>query len=138
MECVFGIDSQTRDLGRVHSSWLGDVAGFLAVAVESQANQVGGREVDRVPLEDHAGLGGIATAEVGGLGLCGTEGVEDLVLEGTEGAFGFAFGGNVAGDGDVDNGARGDVGWQEDGWEFDLGDDTISSCSPRNYWTQTY
>lgn len=72
VECVLGVDGKTRDLGRVHSGWFGDVAGLLAIAVEGQADQVGGREIDGVPFEDHAGLGGIATAEVGGLGLGGT------------------------------------------------------------------
>ena len=130
VECVLGVDGQAGDLGRVHGGRFGDVASLLAVAVESQADQVGGRHVDGVPLEDHAGLGGIATAEVGGLGLGSTEGIEDLVLESAEGAFGVVFRGEVAANGDVDNGARGDVGWQEDGWEFDLEEEwfLIRSC----------
>lgn len=126
VECVLGVDGQARDLGRVHGGRFGNVAGLLAVAVKGETDQVGGCEVDGVPLEDHAGLGGIATAEVGSLGLGGTEGVEYLVLEGAEGAIGFVFGGNVAGDGDVDNGARRDVRRQKDGGELDLGDDAVS------------
>ena len=42
-------------------------------------------------------------------------------MEGEEGGLGFLLGDKIAGDGDVDDAAGGDVGWQEDGGKFDLG-----------------
>lgn len=62
MEDIFGVDCQARDLGSVHLEWLGDDAGLLAIAEEGQADEVGGRELNGVPLEDHRGLRGIAAS----------------------------------------------------------------------------
>lgn len=49
------------------------------------------------------------------------EGLEDGVLKGVEAGGLESFRVEVAGDGDIDYGAGGDVGGEQDGWEFDLG-----------------
>ncbi len=49
-----------------------------------------------------------------------TKGGEDLVLQRGKGGLGLGFGDKVAGDGDVDDRAGRDVGWEENGGEFNL------------------
>lgn len=120
VEGVLGVDGETADLGAVHLEGPGDVAGLLAVAVQRQGDEVGGGQVDGVPLEDDRGLGGIAAAQDGRAGLGGAKGREDAVLEGGESLVRLGLGRVVAGDGDVHDGARDDIGWQEDGGELDL------------------
>lgn len=121
VEGVFGVDGETGDLGAVHLQGPRDVSGLLAVAVQRQGDEVGGGEAHGVPLQDDARLGGVQAAEDGPRGGLGAEGGEDAVLEGLEGSGGALLGGAVAGNGDVDDATRGNVGWQKDGRELDLG-----------------
>jgi hypothetical protein len=120
VEDVLRVDGQAADLGRVHGLRARDVAGLLPVAEERQRDDVGRGEVDGVPFEDHRGLGGVAAAQLRGRRGFGAEGGVDLVLQPAEGELGRGLGGGVAGYRDVDYGAGGDVGWEEDGGEFDL------------------
>lgn len=120
VEGVLGVDGEAADLSTVHLQGPRDVAGLLAVAVQRQRDEVGGGEVDGVPLEDDRGLGGIAAAQDGRARLGGAEGGEDAVLQRGESLVGLGLGRVVAGDGDVDDGARDDVGRQQDGGELDL------------------
>lgn len=80
MEGVLSVDSKSADLGAVHLQGARDIPGLLAVAVEGQGDEVGGGEIDRVPLEDDGGLGSIAAAQDGLGGLGGAERTEDAVL----------------------------------------------------------
>lgn len=118
---VLSVDGQATDLGAVHLQRARDVAGLLAVAVQAQGYQVGGREGDGVPFEHDGCLRGIATADLGRRGLRGAEAVVDAVLEGAECALGGGFFGGVLADGDVDDAAGGDVWREQDGREFNLG-----------------
>lgn len=120
MERVVRIDSQTGDLSAVHRQRSRDVASLLAITVETQGQQVRGGQLDGVPLEDHGGLGRIAAVQDGDGGFVGAEGGEYLVLQGAEVGLGGGFFGVVLADGDVDDGAGGDVWGQEDGGELDL------------------
>jgi hypothetical protein len=97
-----------------------DVPGLLAITVKREGYEVGRRELDGIPLEHDARLRGVEAAELRRRGLGGAERREDVVLEGLEGEVSGALGGCVARDGDVDDAARGDVGWEEDGGEFNL------------------
>lgn len=65
MEGIFGVDSKAADLGAVHVQGPRDVPSFLAIAIKGEGDEVGSGELDRVPLEDYRGLGGIAAAEDG-------------------------------------------------------------------------
>lgn len=121
MERVFCIDLQAADLGRMRVERLGDGAGFAAIAVQRQAAQFSGRDIDGIPFEDDGGLCGIAAAEDGRRGSALAEGAEDVRLKLVEFAGGFGFGLEVAGDGDVDDAAGRNVGGEEDGGELDLG-----------------
>jgi len=120
MERILRIDSETRDLGTMHIARARDIPGLLAITVQRERYEVRGRELDGVPLEHDARLRGVEAAELRRRRFGGAERREDVVLEGLEGEVGGALGGCVAGDGDVDDAARGDVGWEEDGGEFNL------------------
>lgn len=120
VEGVVGVHGEPGDLGGVHLQRLGDRARLVVVAVQRQADQVGRRELDGVPLEHDGGLGCVAAAQGRGRGQGGAEAIVDLVLQGLEALLGGGLGGEVAADGDVDDGAGGDVWWEEDGRELDL------------------
>lgn len=120
VERILGVHSQTADLGTVHMQRAGNVSSLLAVAVQTQRDQVSRGQLDRVPFQYDGSLGGIAAAQDGDRGLGGAEGFEDLVLKGREAGFGCGLGFGVARDSDVDDGARRNVGWEENGRELDL------------------
>lgn len=63
---------------------------------------------------------GISAAEDWGCRLAFTEGGVDGILEGVEGSLGFLLGGDVAGDGDIDYAAGGDIRRKEDRRKFNL------------------
>lgn len=50
VEDVFGVDGQTAQLGAVHIAGLGDSACLAAIAVQGEAAQLGGSDVNGVPL----------------------------------------------------------------------------------------
>ena len=132
VEAILGVESQAADLGALHLHGPGDVASLLAVAVEAQGDEVGGGQVDGVPLEDDGGLGGIAAAEGGRDRLGGAKGVVDAPLQGAKLGLGGIFLGNVLADGDVDDAAGGDVGREQDGRELDLrASEDVSSANAR-------
>ena len=118
MKRILRIERQTGYL-RAHLIPRDD-ARLGAIAVETQAAQLGGREVDGVPFEDYGGLGDVATAQDGWGGGLGAEGRVDFVLQRGEFLVGDGFGLVIAGDVDVDDAAAVDVRGQEDGGEFDL------------------
>lgn len=97
----------------------GDDADFLTISEESEGEKIGSSELDGVPFEYDGGLGSIAAAQDGNGGLLSAERRVDRVLKGAEGVLGGGFGGGIATDGDVDDGAGGDVGREENGGELD-------------------
>lgn len=105
VEGVLGVDGQAANLGAVHLHGSGDRARLLAVAVKAQGYQVGGRQLDGVPLQNDRGLCGIAAAEDRGGGLTGAEGAVYLVLELAELLLCDGLLGLVLADGDVDDAA---------------------------------
>lgn len=70
----------------------------------------------------------VSAAQDGGCGCALAEGAVDFGLEGVEFSGGFGFGFVVAGYGDVDDGAGGDIWGEEDGGEFDLGSAVSMVC----------
>lgn len=65
VEDIFRVDAQPTQLGAVDLLGVGDGACLVAIAVESEAAQLGGRNVYGVPLKDDRCLSGIATAKSG-------------------------------------------------------------------------
>ena len=121
VERVLGVDGEAADLGAVHLEGPGDVPGLLAVPVQRQRDQVGGRELDGVPLQHHGRLRRVAAPQGGRRRLRRPERAEDPVLQRRELLVRLGLGVVVARYRDVDDGAGGDVGREEDGGEFDLG-----------------
>ena len=93
---------------------------FGAIAVEAQAPQVCGGELDGVPFEYDGSLSGVSAADDGWGGGSEAVGVEDGGLEGGEGFLGCEFGLCVPGYCYVDYGTGGYRGGKENGGEFDL------------------
>lgn len=60
MEGVFGVDGQTGDFGGELVAR--NVAGLVAIAIETQTAQFGRGQAYRVPLQHHRCLCGIAAA----------------------------------------------------------------------------
>lgn len=110
MERVFRVDGQAADLRRARLVRARDTACATAVAVEAQTSELGGGELDGIPFQDDGGLGGVSTADGGRRGGALAEGGVDFILERGKGGLGLDFGGEVAGDGDVDDGAGRYVG----------------------------
>jgi hypothetical protein len=59
-------------------------------------------------------LSSVSTAEDWCSGFGFAKGGVDGVLEGEESILGFLLRGQIAGDGDIDYAAGGDIGWEED------------------------
>jgi hypothetical protein len=59
-------------------------------------------------------LSSISTAEDWCSGFGFAKGGIDRVLEGEESILGLLLRGQITGDGDIDNTAGGDIGWEED------------------------
>lgn len=118
MEGVFRIQRKSTDL--CAQLVLGDRSCLCAVSVQAQTTQLGGREINGIPFQDNAGLGGISAAEDRRRGRLGAKRVEDLGLEGVEFLVGDELGMLVSGYIDVDDTAGVDVWREEDGRELDL------------------
>lgn len=120
MKRVLRVQRQAADLRAVLLQGPRDAAGFAAIPIQAETAQFGGGELDGVPFEDERGLGRVAAAQGGCAGRDQAEGGVDVGLQPGEGERGAGFGGEVAGDGDVDDGAGGYVRREEDGGEFYL------------------
>lgn len=53
MENIFGIDAQSTELRAVDFPGVGDGASLVAIAIEGEAAQLGGRNIYGIPLEDN-------------------------------------------------------------------------------------
>lgn len=118
VESVFAIDSQARDF--CAQLVAGNVASLAAIAVQTQTAQLCSCQLDGVPFENDRGLGGIATAKDGSGRRVDAEGRVDVFLESVELLDGLFLGWFITSYVDVYDGARGDVGGQQDGRELNL------------------
>lgn len=118
VECIFRVQSQTRDLGA--QLILGDCACLVAIAVQAEAAELRRREIDRVPFEHNARLSCIAAAKHGRRGRFRAEAVVDVGLKGRELLVGDCLGVEVARNVDVDDAAGVDVGRQQDRRKLNL------------------
>lgn len=62
VEGILCIDSKAANLCAVHLQWARDVSSLLAISVETQRNKVGRSKLNRIPLKNDRGLGGIAAS----------------------------------------------------------------------------
>ncbi len=63
MEHIFGIDCQPRYFRSLDAFVLRNHAGFGPIAVQAQAPEICGGELDLVPFEYDGGLGGVSAAD---------------------------------------------------------------------------
>lgn len=120
MEGVFRVYAHATQLGTVDLLGVGDGACLVAVAVEGEGAQLGGRDVYGIPFEDDRGLGGIATAKDGCSRCALAKCTEDVRLKLVESRRGVCLGFDIARNIDVDYAARRNVRRQENGGELDL------------------
>ncbi len=85
MEGVFGVESQTGNLGSLYALVLGNDARFCAIAVKTQAAEVRSRKIDLIPFEDNRCLCSVPAAEDWCSRRGEAIGAEDGGLEGGEG-----------------------------------------------------